>query len=371
MTATINGIPLFEALIDDVETGMLCISLVDAPAVESNFLAFDNEKRIELYCVANEEKRIVRGVVARANFPIYRRNEKMGEYYITFSAETIRLMAEKYLAEFRQNNTTVHHIDGAVVEGINLVQYFIKDTARGIAPLGFEEIEDGSLFAEFQIHDEELWQQVKAGTFKGFSLEGVFAVERVKEEQPNQNNMSKMQKFKEALAKLVGETFAQVVTDKGTLRWESDEDLKAGDEVFYINENGEPIKPEDGEYRTEDGKVIRVEDGKVVEIVDDNAEVSEEGAEEVIEEEPRDHRDDHEDRILAIEEKIAEIEARIAETEKRIAEAKFEETMSEVSELREAMSKITPKGIAENFQETAIVNDSIAKMVAMREAKLR
>lgn len=377
MSATINGIPLFEALIDDFETGMLCISLVEAPAVESNFLAFDNDKRVPLYCVANEEKHIVRGVVARANFPIYRRSAEEGEYYITFSAETIRLMAEKYLYEHRQDAVTLHHIAGANAEGINLVQYFIKDTAQGIAPLGFEDIADGSLFAEFQVHDDYLWEQIKAGTFKGFSLEGVFAVQRV-ETQPNQNNMSKMQKFKEALAKLVGETFAQVVTDKGTLRWESDEDLKAGDEVFYINENGEPVKPEDGDYKTEDGKVIRVEDGKVVEIVDDKAEVSDEGAEETPEDEPRDERDernDHEERIVALEGKFADLEARVAEVEERIAKAETQEALSavkeDVAELREALSKTAPKGIAEKFEETPQEIDRIAALAKLRDEAIK
>lgn len=372
-TATINGIPLFNALITDWDTGMLCISLVDRPAVESDFLAFDAEKRIPLYCVADEEKRIVRGVVMRANFPIYRRSEEMGEYYIIFSADTIRTMAEKYLAEYRQNNVTLHHIAGTYAEGVNLVQYFIKDATQGIAPLGFEGIEDGSLFAEFQIHDEELWAQIKLGTFKGFSLEGVFALERATETQPIQNNMSKMQKFKEALAKLVGECFAQVTTDKGVLRWETDEDLKAGDAVFYINENGEPVKPEDGDYKTEDGKVIRVADGKVVEIVDDKAEVSEEGEKkEKTAEEPT----ELEARVAVLEGKFADLEERVAKAEERIAEHRHDEAMSEVkkevSELRSKLAKVSPKGIAQQFEEQEETKPNpTAKLAQLREEALK
>lgn len=374
MTATINGIPLFNALITDWETGMYAISLVDRPAVESDFLKFADEQRIPLYCVADEERKIVRGVIMRADFPIYRRSEEMGEYYIVFSAETIRTMAEKYLADYNQNNITLHHIAGSFAEGINLVQYFIKNTAEGISPVGFENIENGSLFAEFQVHDEMLWEQIKAGTFKGFSLEGVFALERVKENTTNSNNnMSKMQKFKEALAKLVGECFAQVTTDKGVLRWETDEDLKAGDTVFYINENGEPVKPEDGEYRTEDGKVIKVEDGKVIEIVDDRAEVDEEGAEDTPD---ADRLAKVEEAVARTEEAVARVEERIAEVERKLAD-KEGEAMSavkqEVAQLREALSKVAPKGIAEKFEEQKgeATTDHIAELAKLREESVK
>lgn len=368
MTATINGIPIFNALIDDFETGMFCISLVDKPAVESDFLKFDKEVRVPLYCVANEEKRRVLGVVMRADFPIYRYSEEMGEYYITFSADTIRQMAEKYLAEYRQNEVTLHHIAGTTVEGIHLVQYYIKDSAQGIAPQGFDHIEDGSLFAEFQVHDEYLWEQIKQGVFKGFSLEGAFVLEK---KQTNSNsNMSKMEKIKEKLAKWFGETFAQVTTDKGVLRWDTDEDLKAGDSVFVLDRNGEAVKPEDGDYKTEDGKVIRVEDGKVVEIVDDRAEVGEEGAEENPE-------DAEGDRLTKVEEAIATIEKRVADLERRVAEHRHDEEMqavsNEVAELREALSKTAPKGIEQTFEETAKDDptNTIANLAKMRAEALK
>lgn len=372
MTATINGIPLFQALITDGDTGMYCISLVDAPAVESDFLAFAEDKRIPLYCVADEDKHIVQGVVMRANFPIYRRSEEMGEYYVTFSAETIRTMAEKYLAEYRQNDVNLHHIAGSFVEGVHLVQYFIKDSAKGIAPQGFENIENGSLFAEFQVRNEELWAEIKAGTFKGFSLEGIFALERVNDTPKTSNNMSeKMKKFKEALAKLVGEAFAQVTTDKGILRWETDEDLKAGDSVFYIDENGEPVKPEDGDYKTEDGKVIRVADGKVVEIIDDRAEVDEEGKKA---KEKAEEPNPLEERVAETERTIARIEERIAEIERAI-ERKENEAMSklqgEVKSLTEKLSKIAPKGIAQSFEETETKVDRIAELAKLREVGLK
>ena len=283
--ANINGLPVFEALVDSEDTGMLRISLVDDPAVMSDFLAFAGEQRkVQRYAIADEDRHLVFGVVMRADFPIYRYDEGYGGYYIIYKASTIRRMAQKYLAEGRQNNVDLMH-DGNEVKGVEMVQAFLKDTAKGVAPAGFEDIADGSLFAEFHIEDEDIWAQVKDGTFKGFSLEGIFEMRPERDQKEvddivsktdnfstNHRQMSKMNKIKAMLAKLLA-SLASVTTDKGVLEWDGDEDLKAGDAVFVVNQDGEREAAADGDYITEDGKKIVVADGKVSEIVDQEAEV--------------------------------------------------------------------------------------------------
>ena len=169
---TIGGLPVFDALISDEDTGMLKISLVDEPAVMTDFLAFDAVRRMQMYSIQDEEKRLVYGVVMRADFPIYRRDERVGEYYIVYKPETIRQMAEKYLADGFQNRVNVMH--STDVEDVQMVQWFIKDSTRGVNPEGFHDVADGSLFAEFHVLNDEVWNSVKDGTYKGFSLEGVF-----------------------------------------------------------------------------------------------------------------------------------------------------------------------------------------------------
>lgn len=285
--ANINGLPVFEALVDSEDTGMLRISLVDDPAVMSDFLAFAGEQRkVQRYAIADEDRHLVFGVVMRADFPIYRYDEGYGGYYIIYKAETIRRMAQKYLAEGRQNNVDLMH-DGHEVEGVEMVQAFLKDTAKGVAPAGFEDIADGSLFAEFHVEDEDIWAQVKDGTFKGFSLEGIFEMRPERDQKEvddivrktdnfsTNHKMSKMNKIKAMLAKLLA-SLASVTTDKGVLEWDGDEDLKAGDAVFVVNQDGEREAAADGDYITEDGKKIVVADGKVSEIVDQEAEVGSE-----------------------------------------------------------------------------------------------
>ena len=288
---TIDGIPVYRALVDDEDTGMLRISLVDDPAVQSNFLAFAAQKASLLYSVQDEEKRLVLGVVMRADFPIYRRDGKLGEYYVTYDAETIRAMAEKYLVENRQNLVNLMHKAGTEVDGVQMVQYFIKDSTAGVSPEAFEEIADGSLFAEFHVTNNEVWDAIKDGTYKGFSLEGVFSLEpetdkdRVDEIvdildgafsrilSPNgYNEMKKKGLFARLAAALV--EMGNVTTDKGILAWDGDEDLKAGDAVYIEDAEGNRSAAEDGEYVTADNKTIVVVDGKVSEIRDPQAEVA-------------------------------------------------------------------------------------------------
>lgn len=290
---TIGGIPVYDALITDEETGMMKISLVDDPAVMSDFLAFDNIRKMQMYSVTDEEKRLVRGVVMRADFPIYRRDERMGEYYIIYKPETIRKMAEKYLAESRQNILNAMH-RGEDLPDIYMVQYFIK--GDGVSVDGFDEIADGSLFAEFHILNDEVWEAVKKGDYKGFSLEGFFdlaperdkqTVEEIVDDLDGQfssmfkslfkRNMSKINRFKAALAKLLA-VFGNVTTDKGVLAWDGDEDLKEGDAVFIEDQEGNRTDAPDGDYITSDNKTIVVVDGKVSEIRDPEAEVAPEEA---------------------------------------------------------------------------------------------
>ena len=83
--------------------------------------------------------------------------------------------------------------------------------------------------------------------------------------------MSKLEKIKAELAKLLIK-YSVVKTDKAVLEYDG-EDLVAGMDVFITNENGEKVAAEDGEYVTEDNKVISVKDGKVESIIDKAADV--------------------------------------------------------------------------------------------------
>lgn len=282
MIATIDDIPVFNAILDE-DCGIIRVSLVDDPAVSKDFQVFKANVRPMLYAVQDEDKHLVRGVIMRADYPIYRRDKNLGEYYVVYKPDVIRQMAERYLTEDRANNVNIMHKEDSDVEGVNMVQWFIK--GAGVAIEGFDDIADGSLFAEYHVTNEDVWAEIKAGTYKGFSLEGYFCLEPEQSKDYVQDvidkwgeyfskikNMANFKKFATALAKMLAK-FASITTDKGVLVWDTEDDLKAGDSVYVQGEDGTRVKAEDGDYKTDDGKVIKVADGKVAEIVDDEAEV--------------------------------------------------------------------------------------------------
>lgn len=183
-----KGKPIYKATLTENpdETGMFFISLVDDPAVECNFLAFSNDENTKIltFSVDDEEKRIVTGLVMAADRPILRR---YGDfiYYIMYDKETINAMSERFLAQGFANNVDTQH-NFELEDGIFLREIYIKDTERGISPKGFEDVEDGSLFATYHIVNDEVWNKVKSGEFKGFSLAGIFKeVEMSKVEEPD------------------------------------------------------------------------------------------------------------------------------------------------------------------------------------------
>lgn len=185
----IKDLPLYRAVIEDETSGMYCVSLVTYPAIESNFLYFNEQKKPMYFKVEDEEKRVITGCVMRCNHPIYRIGLSGYEYYITFDKATIEVMCEKWLKEGLNGNVNLQHNPEAYVDGVLLKEVYFKDIQRGVNPEGFEDIEDGSLFATYHILNDEVWEKVKTGEFKGFSLEGYFETIEVKPEMDEETQL--------------------------------------------------------------------------------------------------------------------------------------------------------------------------------------
>ena len=330
-----KGLPVFQATIPDDADGMVICSLVENAAVESNFLAFDEDAKPMTFSIENEEQRMVLGVAMKANYPIYRYHPEFGEFFIVYSPETIQKMIERFFNEHYVNSVDLEH-SFELEEGVHLIQAFIKNEKAGISPVGFEDCKDGSLFFQYHIENDEIWNAIKEGTYKGFSIAGTFGLEEAFNKQENNNNtdkykktMTKLNRIKEVLKSLLVE-FGTVATDKGTIVWDEDEELKEGMSVHTVDEEGNDVALEDGVYTTEDKKLITIADGKVVSIEDVDAEVSSEpAAEEPVEnaeDEPSNEEPSTEDEPATDErdERIAELEARIAELEAENAELKAE-----------------------------------------------
>lgn len=333
-------IPIFKAIFDpeDVTEGVFVVSLVTDPAVESLFLAFDKDE-VQKFSVVDDEEHKVLGCVLRADYPILRVDGQGNYYNIVFDKETIYNLTKSFLDRSDLHAVSVQH-NGVQVEGVSIVQLFIKDSAKGISPIGFDDVEDGSLFAEYKIDNPEVWDAIKRGEYRGFSVEGVFGLKQ--SDNFNKHNIFNMSSLRDKIAKFLLK-FESIVTDKGEIFYDA-EVLEAGTEVYLYDENGDRAVPEDGEYAAED-KVIVVEEGKVKEIKELEAPKDEEPADEPVEmeEQPAEEPAEPEvkDELPPVPPEIEELKAIVADLDARLKA--IEEKLAEpvVEEVQEVFSKYT------------------------------
>lgn len=163
-------IPIFDAILNEDEIGMSCISIVDEPAMDKDMMVFEKTEKPILFSIQDELQHKITSVVIRCNYPIYRIDEYGREFYIRFNKEVIDQLAEKYSKDGLLNKVSVEH-NGQLLDGITMVEFFIKNTEKGINPVGFEDIEDFSLFCTFKVNNEEVWNRIVEGEFGGLSME--------------------------------------------------------------------------------------------------------------------------------------------------------------------------------------------------------
>jgi hypothetical protein len=179
-------LPLYEMMIGDTIEGeeeVDFIALVEYPAIQKNFLAFSQDFQEDFrtvgfnkFNIENQEQRIVTGPLMIADLPIYRRDED-DEYYVSFSAAEIKKIVQRFFKKGYQSKVNVEH--ATPVDGVFMFESYIIDREKGIMPpKGFEDVSNGSWFGSFKVDNDKIWNEVKAGTFKGFSVEGLFRYEK-------------------------------------------------------------------------------------------------------------------------------------------------------------------------------------------------
>ena len=162
---TYNNIPVFQIDFTD-ESFWNAISLVDVPAIERNFIKLSKDAELKL--AINEEKREVSGPVILPDQLIYRRDAN-GEYYIKFSAETIKKMAQEFFKQDAQNTGNIQHQFG--VDGITFFESYLINRDRGLFPVEFEDLPDGTWMVTAKIDNDNVWNLVKSGEIRGFSID--------------------------------------------------------------------------------------------------------------------------------------------------------------------------------------------------------
>jgi hypothetical protein len=201
---------IVELFIDenDEVSGIEAISVVENPAIESDFVALKNQE-FKLAEV-DTEKRILMGAALIPNKPIYRKNGDQ-EYYIYFSKATVRKASELFFIRGNQNNSTFEH--QISLQGLTAVESWIVESEQDKSRMYGLDVPIGTWMVSMKVNNDEVWKQVRAGEVKGFSIEGYFAD---KAERPNEPNaLAEMQKIEEEEAEyLLGQIKGIVKTDK-------------------------------------------------------------------------------------------------------------------------------------------------------------
>lgn len=167
-------------ILSDVDSDMEVdyVALVDRPAIDKNFLAFKDQTKQLSFAIQSEDERIITGALMLADKPIYR-NDENGEYYVVFTKDTIKQIAQKFFAKGYQSNVNLMHDSGMKLEGLTMFESWITDSKRGIQAMkGFEDVPDGSWFGSFKVNNPEVWAMIKDGRVKGFSVEGLFSYKK-------------------------------------------------------------------------------------------------------------------------------------------------------------------------------------------------
>lgn len=175
-------LPIFLLTINDdlnSDIEVSYVSLVDKPAIEKNFVAFNEAK--QSFAISNEDLQIISGPAMLADVPIYRNDATLGEYYVMFDKANIMTAAQKFFQKGFQNNINLFHDMGDTPQGVTVFESFVVDSNRGIKPMkGFEDANDGSWFISMKVDNSDVWSRIKAGELKGFSIEGMFGYKEIK-----------------------------------------------------------------------------------------------------------------------------------------------------------------------------------------------
>lgn len=170
----------FDVYIDDEDkTGVDMIALVKRPAIMTDFIALEDEQN-ELYkqiAFSADDKQIITGPALIPNIEIIRKDDDGTPYYIKYSGETIEAIAQKFFKYRDSYQVNKYHKKNKMAEETFIYESWITGKNDKALDLGFD-VPEGTWMVSMKVENQELWDQIKIGKYKGFSIEGLFKFKR-------------------------------------------------------------------------------------------------------------------------------------------------------------------------------------------------
>jgi len=167
---------LIELIIDETADhfGVDAISIVKFPAIEENFVYFNNDF-LSLAKVDEEKKQLI-GAILIPDKKIPRLDKETNEEYeVFFTKETIKQAQKLFMLNLNNNNHTFEH--KVPVQGLTVVESWIKEDKKYDKSnmYGFKNLPLGTWFVQVSAENNpEIWEAIKNKEVRGFSIEGYF-----------------------------------------------------------------------------------------------------------------------------------------------------------------------------------------------------
>ena len=172
------------------DSEVYCISLVQDPAIEVNYVALSKEKPLQVL-LEKEDKHIILGCALVPDKPIYRRDGGE-EFYIQFSAETIEKLAHSYIANNRIYSFSTDHKD--LTDDVYIIETWLKTSENDKSKDYGLDVPIGSWLIMAKVENDAIWNRIKEGELQGFSIEAVVDLKEINNKI--KNNMAKENKVK-------------------------------------------------------------------------------------------------------------------------------------------------------------------------------
>jgi hypothetical protein len=171
----INSMKMIEMIIDEdeVASGIDAISVVETPAIQSNFVTLkEQDNKVELAEIS-KDKRLLLGAALIPDKPILRVNDDDEKYYIYFSKETVRKASELFAKRKFQDKATIEHERD--VKGMTVVEsWIVENKEKDKSSIYGLDVPVGTWCISMKADNEDIYLKAKEGKIKGFSIEGVF-----------------------------------------------------------------------------------------------------------------------------------------------------------------------------------------------------
>lgn len=208
-----------------IDSETYAISMVDSPAIESDFVALKKEDEQRVY-LESDVKHMVYGAALIPDKDIYRNNGEQ-EFYISFTKESIEKMSQDFMKEYRQHNVTLDHETDA--SDITVVESWLKADSlydKSVAIGLDKDLPVGTWIVGMKVNQIDVWDRIKSGELKGFSVESLISLEEFNKQNENtmiDTNENFWRKLKSILSEVFNAKKEEVTEEIETVESELEE----------------------------------------------------------------------------------------------------------------------------------------------------